>query len=116
MWLRVGCWMLATVIVTGAFGAHGLEDRLAPDRLELWETAVRYLAYAGLAVMLLGVAERPSGGPLRGTAAVVAGSAIFSGTVFALALGAPGWFGAITPFGGVSMIVGFLLAGWDATR
>lgn len=116
MWLRVGCWMLATAIAAGAFGAHGLESRLDEHHLDLWETAARYLAYAGLAVMLLGAAQRSSETRLRGALAVALGGALFSATVFGLALGAPGWFGAITPLGGASMIGGLLLSGWDASR
>ncbi len=111
-WLKLGAWMLAAAITAGAFGAHGLEERLAADRLELWETAARYLAYAGLAVLCLGsVAARgaTASQQVRRPALLVAvGGFVFSSTVFALALGGPGILGAITPLGGAGMIVGLV--------
>lgn len=106
--------MLAASVAAGAFGAHLLEQRLAADRLELWETAARYLAYAALAVLAMALARGDGGSRLRGAAAVAIGGAIFSGTVFALALGGPGWLGAVTPIGGAAMIGGLVLFGRDA--
>ena len=113
-------WCAASV-AAGAFGAHALSGRLTPDRLELWRTAALYLMFSGLGALASGLvrlALNPAGGPLQsdfsGTALLL-GGAIFAGTVFALALGSPRWFGAITPIGGTLLIVGFVgLAIWVA--
>lgn len=95
-------------VVAGAFGAHGLKSRLDPASLELWETAARYFMYSGFGLVSMGlvarVLERPIGGPAW---SLLAGGVIFSGTVALLALGGPRWLGAVTPIGGVLMIVGF---------
>lgn len=116
-WILVGALGAAVAIGLGAFGAHGLESRLSADDLALWETAARYLMYASLGLVLMGIAGRgmaPSiGWP---AAALAAGALVFSGTVAALALGGPRWLGAITPLGGALMIAAWLLFAWAAVR
>ncbi|MEL7486599.1 MAG: DUF423 domain-containing protein [Pseudomonadota bacterium] len=91
-------------VALGAFGAHGLDGRLSAEAAEWWETATFYgLVHAVAALAAL--SARP---PMRASAAAfVIGAVIFSGTLYAMALGAPRWFGAITPIGGLA-----LLAGW----
>jgi len=112
----------ALAVAAGAFGAHGLRERLTPDALALWETAARYLMYAGLALVGVGAARRGHGGvggrssAPRAETALLVGAVVFSGTLFALALGAPRWFGAVTPLGGVGLIAGFVLLAWTAWR
>jgi len=115
--LALGGFLCAVAVAAGAFGAHGLRDRLDPRQLELWETAARYLMYGGLGVLLLTLGElvrqRPPGpAPIL----LAGGAAVFSGSVFALALGGPRWLGAITPLGGAAMIAGFLLFVWRMLR
>lgn len=118
VWVAVGAICCAVAVMAGAFGAHGLASRLTPRGLELWETAARYLMYAGLGLVLLGLAATQS--PRRGwdgaAGALLAGALIFSGTVGALALGAPRWLGAVTPVGGLLIIAGFLLFAGLALR
>lgn len=112
--VSVGFGLLALAILAGAFGAHGLEARLDARGLELWETAARYLVYGALALVLLGLAsDRPgvrSGLLGAGALSLLVGVVVFSGTVGALALGSARWLGAITPLGGLGMIVGLALA------
>ena len=109
-WLAAGLVCCVVSIAAGAFGAHGLKERLATAELELWETAARYLMYGGMGLSILGLASHVMVRPLGAAAiSLLAGTLIFSLTVFALALGAPRWFGAITPIGGVLMILGFFL-------
>lgn len=109
-WLAAGILCCAVSVAAGAFGAHALEARLEPERLALWETAAKYLMYGGLGLAVLGLTTQVSGRGL-GAAAVslLAGTLIFTVTVGALALGAPRWLGAVTPIGGVLMIVGLVL-------
>jgi len=121
-WIVLGALLAAASVIAGAFGAHALAARLAPHELGLWETAARYLMYGGLSLVLAGLFARQGMG--RGSGALGAlngagwclflGSVIFSGTVFALALGSPRILGAITPLGGVLLILGFLLFAFAA--
>jgi uncharacterized membrane protein YgdD (TMEM256/DUF423 family) len=118
-WIFLGALLAAASVAAGAFGAHALAARLAPRDLALWETAARYLMYGGLALILADLFGRQGGtravGALTGAGwCLFVGSLLFSGTVFALALGSPRWLGAVTPIGGVLLIVGFLLFAWAA--
>lgn len=116
-WIFVGSLGAALAVVLGAFGAHALGDRLNADELALWETAARYLMYAALGLVAMGVASRSSGLSIDWPASAVAlGAALFSGTVAALALGGPRWLGAVTPFGGALMILGWILFAWASLR
>ena len=120
-WIVLGAVCGALSVIAGAFGAHALAARLGPRELQLWETAARYLMYGGLAIVLVGLFAaqmapvRPRGVDAAGWC-LLAGSAIFSGTVFGLALGGPRWLGAVTPIGGTLLIVGFLIFAWAAAR
>ena len=116
--LWVGPGLCALAVLAGAFGAHGLKARLSTESLALWETAARYLIYAGFGLTLLGLAARQAPRPGFDWAAggLLVGAAVFSGTVAALALGGPRWLGAVTPLGGALLILGFALFAWTAFR
>ena len=105
---------LLFAVAFGAFGAHGLRDMLDSAALGWWQTAVTYLLPHAVAVVALGLTARPRL-VLPGWL-LAFGAALFAGTLFAMALGAPRWFGAITPLGGTAMIVGWLLLAWRASR
>ena|SRR5687768_12252574 len=96
-------------VAAGAFGAHALRARLAADRLELFELAVRYQMYHALALIAVGlVSDKVQGALINASGwAFVIGTLIFCGTVYGLAFGMPRWFGAITPLGGVSLLIGW---------
>ena len=116
--LIAGGVVCALAVAAGAFGAHALHDRLDPAALQIWETAARYLMYTGLGLLGIGAAQLqlPRAGFLLAVFALLAGGALFSGSLFGLALGGPRWLGAVTPVGGVGMIAGFLLFAWSALR
>jgi uncharacterized membrane protein YgdD (TMEM256/DUF423 family) len=116
LFIAIGALFAAGAAGAGAFGAHGLADRLEPRQLELWETAARYLMYSALGLIAVGTLERLWAAKLLVAAGwtLLAGAVIFSGTVFALALGAPRALGAVTPIGGLLLIAGFLLLAWAA--
>ena len=111
--LALGAVLAAVAVAAGAFGAHALATRLEPHALALWETAARYLTIGGFGAMIVGLADGVFPGRGFGRAAILlaVGALIFAATVFALALGAPRWLGAVTPLGGLGMIAGF---GWAA--
>lgn len=103
----------AAAVAGGAFGAHGLKARLSPEALEQWITAARYFMYAGLGALMASLATVHLGGKAAAAGwALLVGGAIFAGAVGGLALGAPRWFGAVAPLGGLGLIVGFVLLAW----
>jgi uncharacterized membrane protein YgdD (TMEM256/DUF423 family) len=116
-WIALGALAGALTVVFGAFGAHALKERLDAEQLAWWETAVQYQAYHSIALVLFGLLrERRPGGGAAGWC-FLAGVLLFSGTLYAMALGGPRWLGAVTPLGGTALIVGwvvFALAGLRA--
>lgn len=110
-WVSLGALGAALAVIAGAFGAHALAARLDPRSLALWETAARYLMYGSLGLILLGLfrSARPRKLLRAAGLSLALGTAVFAGTVFALALGGPRLLGAVTPLGGIGMIAGFLL-------
>jgi uncharacterized membrane protein YgdD (TMEM256/DUF423 family) len=103
---------------SGAFGAHALRGQLSPDRLEIYETAVRYHFYHALALLMAGYAAARWPGAAASAAGwlFLVGLLLFSGSLYALSLTGVRWLGAITPFGGVAFIVGWLALAWSAWR
>lgn len=101
-------------VAAGAFGAHALRSRLPADLLAVFETGVRYQAYHALA--LFAVAWAASRGALPQAAwagwLFVAGTVIFSGSLYVLALTGTRWWGAVTPLGGVSFLAGWVCLAW----
>lgn len=109
--------LMAAAVALGAFGAHALKARLPADALAIWQTAVSYHAWHALGLFGVGVlmAQQPHKRALRHAALLfVAGIVLFSGSLYALALGAPRAFGVITPLGGVAFIGGWLAVAWAA--
>lgn len=105
-------------VALGAFGAHGLKARLAADLLATFETGVRYQMYHALALLAVAWAITRWGGsglPVAAGWLFVAGTVLFSFSLYALALTGVRWLGAITPLGGVAFVAGWLclaLAAW----
>lgn len=110
--------LLALATAAGAFGAHSLKAVLAPERLQLWETAVRYQFFQALGLLGVGLTLRTlEAGALRSAALlIILGVVLFSGSLYALALGAPRLLGAVTPVGGLAWIAGWLLFAYGAWR
>jgi uncharacterized membrane protein YgdD (TMEM256/DUF423 family) len=115
-WFAMGAISAAVGVALGAFGAHALKARVGPDLLAVWETGVRYHVVHALG--LLAVAWAAERWPSAGLAGwiFVAGTAVFSGSLYLLVLTGQRWLGAITPLGGVAFIVGWLLLAWVALR
>ena len=101
-------------VALGAFGAHGLEGKLTAEAKGWWETATLYglvHAVAALSVSLTGRKSFAAAGW-----AFVLGAVFFSGSLYAMALGAPRALGMIAPLGGVLFLIGWALAGLAALR
>ena len=94
----------------GAFGAHALKAQLSPDRLQVYETAVRYHFFNALGLIGIGLTLRFVDAPAVRWAAVLVliGVILFSGSLYALTFGAPRLFGVVTPFGGLALIAGWI--------
>jgi uncharacterized membrane protein YgdD (TMEM256/DUF423 family) len=106
--------LLALATACGAFGAHALKAHLVPDRLQLWETAVRYQFLQSLGLIGVGVAMRTFDGSLMHAVAALlfAGVLLFSGSLYALALGGPRALGVLTPLGGLAWVIAWVLFAW----
>lgn len=105
-------------VAAGAFGAHALRARLSPNDLDIFETAVRYQMYHALALLGVAWAAGRWGGPAVHAAGwlFVAGTIVFSGSLYVLVLTGPRWLGAVTPIGGVAFIAGWVALAWAAAR
>lgn len=119
LFLFLGSLNLALGVMLGAFGAHGLKARVAAEQLAWWHTAVQYHMWHALGLLGIGLlllhqpglsAARTAGWLLQG------GILVFSGSLYAMTLGAPRWFGAITPLGGLALIAGWLVLAWATLR
>jgi uncharacterized membrane protein YgdD (TMEM256/DUF423 family) len=108
--LAIAGLLLALATVLGAFGAHALKGQLAPDRLQVYETAVRYHFFHALGLLGIGLTLRfVDTGAVRWAALLVlVGVVLFSGSLYALTFGAPRPFGIVTPFGGLALIAGWV--------
>lgn len=114
--IAIGALNAALAVAAGAFGAHGLRERLEPRALEIFETAARYQMYHALAIILAGLlAARVPGATTAGWL-FLAGIAIFSGSLYALSLTDVKVLGAITPLGGVAFLAGWLWLAYSAWR
>ena len=112
--VAVGSVLGGFAVILGAFGAHALKSRLGANEMRWWDTAVQFEMWTALAVLTLGI-----GGlswMILPAWLLAAGALVFSGTLYAMALGAPHWLGAITPAGGLLMIAGWALLAWRASR
>lgn len=107
--LQTGAALLAfSCVALGAFGAHALGGRLSVEAQGWWQTATLYgLVHAGVVLTLS--MRPPEQGARRAGGLLLTGAAIFAATLYAMGLGAPRWFGAVTPLGGVLMLSGW---GW----
>jgi uncharacterized membrane protein YgdD (TMEM256/DUF423 family) len=106
--VSLGAGSAALGVALGAFGAHALRGKVDPAGLMLWETATRYWFIGSLGTLLFGLFQQKSSHGSWPGWLLLSGSALFSGSLYAMALGAPRAFGAITPFGGAGLIAGFV--------
>ena len=110
-----GALSAGLAVALGAFGAHALRGRPAPDMLAVYDTAARYQMYHALGLLTAAMAPLAAGAnPLRAWRACLGfacGTLLFSGSLYALALTGAAPLGAITPLGGLAFIAGWALLG-----
>lgn len=112
LWLVTGAICMALAVALGAFGAHGLKNRLPADLLAVYHTGVEYHFYHALGLLLVGVIAwfYPNAGGVQWAGALLlAGIVIFSGSLYVLSLSGVRVLGAITPIGGVAFIAGWIM-------
>ncbi len=117
-WARWGAVSMAMVILTGAFGAHGLKSRLEPEAIEWWKTAVQYQAWHSLGLFAVHFMARPTPNrPLQLSGFLfLLGIVLFSGSLYVMSLTQFRVLGAVTPIGGLSWVVGWILLAVASTR
>jgi len=122
LWVSVGALKGLLAVALGAFAAHGLRDQLDEGLLAIWETASHYLGTHALALLACGLllAHRPRARLIQAAALAFAiGTLLFSGSLYLLVLTETRAWGAVTPFGGVTLIVAWgllALGGWLGLR
>ena len=112
--LIAGAVLAAAGVAFGAFGAHGLKTLLSPEALGWWQTAVQYQLWQAIGLVAIGAAPLAR---MRWSALMlIAGTLLFSGSLYALALSGARWLGAVTPVGGVLMIAGWVCLAWGLAK
>jgi len=105
-------------VALGAFGAHALKARLDADLLATFEVGVRYQMYHAFALLAVGWAQTRWPGAVLNMSGwlFVAGTVIFSGSLYVLSLSGMRWLGAIAPIGGAAFLAGWLCLAWAAWK
>lgn len=105
-------------VALGAFGAHALKARLDADLLATFEVGVRYQMYHAFALLAVGWAQTRWPGPVLNASGwlFLAGTVMFSGSLYLLVLSGQRWLGAITPAGGAALLAGWLCLAWAAWK
>lgn len=110
--LLLGCVSAMVAVALGAFGAHALEGRLPPERIATWESAARYHFYHSLGLLIVGLIGMQIGAraQLRWAGwSMLTGILLFSGSLYVLSVSGISYLGAVAPFGGVALLLAWLL-------
>jgi uncharacterized membrane protein YgdD (TMEM256/DUF423 family) len=116
MYIVWGAVLAFLAVALGAFGAHGLRDRLSVESMAIYQTGVQYQMAHALALLLLAaLADR-----IRFSATIgwlfISGVVVFSGSLYMLAVTGERWIGAITPLGGVCFLAGWATLAYGAAK
>ena len=118
VFFALGALSALLAVAAGAFGAHALRNRLVPGTLIVFETGARYHMYhaLGLLAAAWAAARWPGGATTAAGWLFVAGTVIFSGSLYLLSFTGQRWLGAVTPLGGLAFILGWAALAWAALR
>ncbi|MDD2640293.1 MAG: DUF423 domain-containing protein [Arcobacteraceae bacterium] len=116
--LIMACLLMATAVSLGAFGAHGLKKIITPEMLAIYQTAVQYQFYHALGLLGVAFMAHVNSTKLVNMAGnlMFTGVMIFSGSLYLLVILNIKWLGAITPIGGVLMVISWILLAWSVFR
>ena len=120
-WIAIGCFSAALAVMLGAYGAHGLRERVSEDDYEVWKTAILYESIHALALVLFGLyvdgrrraGRTPSGVPGW---AFLLGTVLFCAPLYGHPFDAPTWTLHLAPVGGLGLMLGWILFGASALR
>ena len=115
----IGSVSAGVAVALGAFGAHALKARLSPEMLAAYDTGVRYQMFHALALLAVAWAGTrwPNSAAISASGWLfVAGTLLFSGSLYALSLSGVRGLGAITPIGGLAWLLGWAALAWGAAR
>lgn len=101
-------------VALGAFGAHALRDGFGEEQIGWWETATLYLLVHAALATAISAADAARFG--SAATVLLLGGLVFAGTLYAMALGGPRWLGAVTPIGGVGLLLGWAMIAAAAIR
>ena len=118
VFFALGALSALVAVAAGAFGAHALRERLAPEMLAVFEVGARYHMYHALALLAAAwaIGRWPGGTAVTAGWLFVAGTLVFSGSLYLLSLTGQRWLGAVTPLGGLAFILGWAALAWAALR
>ena len=110
----IGSLFAMTGIVIGAFGTHFLKERLSLEKLSILEIGIRYQIYHALALFVVAwaISRWPSQATIAAGWSFILGVLLFSGSLYVLVLTEQRWLGAVTPIGGLAMILGWAILAW----
>lgn len=109
---KMGAYGMAIAIALGAMGAHVIKKKFGAYEVDIWNTATQYLVYHLIPLLILDLIQPvPNKRKIWAGGLFCCGIVLFCGSLYAIALGAPKWFGAITPIGGTAWIVAWVLLG-----
>ena len=117
-WVALGSVLGGLSVVLGAFASHTLRTKIAPDQLAVMETAVRYQMYHALALLGVGFASIKVDSVILKLSGIcfVAGTLLFSGSLYLITLFGQKWAGPVTPVGGSLLLIGWVLLTVTALR
>jgi uncharacterized membrane protein YgdD (TMEM256/DUF423 family) len=118
VFLALGALSALLAVGAGAFGAHALRERLVPDMLSVFDVGARYHMYHALGLLAASwaVSRWPGAAAVAAGWLFVAGTVIFSGSLYLLAFTGQRWLGAVTPLGGLAFMLGWAALAWAALR
>ena len=118
MWIGIAALNLALAVMLGAFGAHGLQKIANAHQLTWWHTATEYFFYHALGLLLLGIMAKvlPAFSIKAPFLLIQIGIIFLCGSLYIMSLGMPRILGAITPIGGLLMILGWLTLAWQTFK
>ncbi len=116
--ITLGATLAFLAVMLGAFGAHGLKNVLSPELLMVYQTAVDYQMWHAIGLLIIGLIQLQKPSVLLTTAGwfMFTGIVIFSGSLYALSLTGIKLLGAITPIGGASFLIAWLLLAYTSIK
>src|SRR5262245_34455547 len=113
---RLAALVAGLAVALGAFGAHAMANHYDARALQTFETAVRYQMYHALALGLCAVLGMRGRRTKRAATCFLSGIVLFSGSLYGIVFLDARWLGAVTPFGGLAFLAGWLLLATDAAK